>query len=71
MRAVTQFSYSKVVPPHRVHELVGLKDMHGNSFKRTGEGIPYNRLCNEQKGSRDIYPQSDGRCLQLNCLIDM
>jgi deoxyribodipyrimidine photolyase-like uncharacterized protein len=61
VRAVTQLTYSKVIPPHRVHELVGLKDMYGNPpFSIESQSRSAGLKSNEVSGSRDILPEKDG-----------
>ena len=60
MRAVIQLSYSKVVSPHRVHELKGLKDMRGGFPLTLGSSTSSFSSQNMLEG-RDIFPDGEGK----------
>ena len=65
IRAVVQLSYSRVVAPHRIHELKNVPNLH----KSKASPIPTVRTrfdpnYGEREGSRDIYPDEKG-CYQL------
>mmetsp|Transcript_2852 Transcript_2852/g.6135 ORF Transcript_2852/g.6135 Transcript_2852/m.6135 type:complete len:494 (-) Transcript_2852:63-1544(-) len=63
VRAVVQLSYSKIVAPHRVHELKNVPFLHNRHIRAPSVPVVRTRFDSnygEREGSRDIYPDSNG-----------
>lgn len=63
VRSVVQLSYSKVVIPHRVHELKSVPFLHGQFMKPPYSPIvrtKFDSSYGEKPGGRDIYPNDNG-----------
>jgi hypothetical protein len=63
IRSVIQLSYSKVVAPHRIHELKEVPYLHGRCMKVPAKPLVrtrYDSNYGEKEGSSDIYPEPDG-----------
>lgn len=64
VRATIQLTYSRVVAPFRVHELMDVPYLHGKCVKWRPP-VPnvrtrYDPYYGEQEGGRDIYPDENG-----------
>ena len=65
IRAVVQLSYSRVVAPHRIHELKGVPNLHRyKTSPRPTIRTRFDPNYGEREGSRDIYPDKNG-CYHL------
>ncbi|GAB5371784.1 hypothetical protein AAMO2058_001609600 [Amorphochlora amoebiformis] len=67
LRTALRLTYSRVVPPHVVHELHDIPYLHGPEdtqglppFAQNMEGLPRHQRYGENIGGKNIYPDSDG-----------
>ena len=64
VRSMIQLTYSRVVPPYRIHELKKVPYLHGKCVKWRPQ-VPqvrtqFSSFYGEQEGSEDIYPDENG-----------
>ena len=65
IRAVVQLTYSRVVVPHRIHELKNVPNLHKSKSSPTPTiRTRFDPNYGEREGSRDIYPDENG-CYKL------
>jgi ribonuclease Z len=60
IRAVLQLTYSRVAPPHRIHELKGLHVFQTKKIHPSLVSTVFTNRYGERTGGRDIYPNSHG-----------
>ena len=65
LRSVISLSYSRIVIPHRIHEIKDVPYLHGHFARRpvsdSNIQTQYSANYGEQRGGRDIYPDSNVR----------
>jgi hypothetical protein len=68
LRSVISLTYSRIVLPHRIHELKNIPFLHGNFMRKPPDNLiqtQYTSLYGEVKGGQEIYPDAQVCCYIL------